>query len=186
MKVMCLRTGDKYGREYVDTLYRMLARHTTVNFDFECITESQWPGWWGKMDLFPAKERLVFLDLDIVITANVDFLFEYQGEFCAWEDPQQGKYNGSIYCVGPQFGNPIRELFLHNPGGVMRQFYSDQEFITHVIGLRDTWQKLAPGKVKSYKCDRLEDGPGEAAIAVFHGDPKPHTFTRGWVKEHWR
>src|SRR5215471_2951818 len=50
-------------------------------FTFQIITHSEYPGWWAKIDLFPPKERIVYLDLDIVICANVDFLFDYQGSF---------------------------------------------------------------------------------------------------------
>jgi hypothetical protein len=153
-------------------------------FDFEVIRESQFPGWWGKMDCYPTTDRTIILDLDIVIAGNVDFLFEYEGEFCGWQDHQGAYYNGSIFSAAQGFGANIRNAFVANPSGIMGQFYADQEFITSIVGLGDTWQKQAPGRVKSYKFDRLYDGPGDASIVVFHGPPKPHEVN-GWVKEFW-
>ena len=52
----------KYSYDYVEKLERGLHRHTTYDFDFDCITRSKYPGWWAKMDLSqPKKERSIWI-----------------------------------------------------------------------------------------------------------------------------
>ena len=181
MRVVALRTGNKYGPEYAERLYTGLARNTTVPFEFEVITETKYPGWWGKIELFPPKERIVVLDLDVVITGNVDFLFEYDGPFCAWKDPWAEGLNGSVHSIAPGYGEQLRATFEKAPHKIMLAYLSDQEYL-RTQTKPDYWPA---GLVKSYKADHLEKGPGAARIVVFHGLPKPHQ-AGGWVKEIWR
>lgn len=183
-KVVCIRTETKYGPEYSERLFRGCLRHAGGPFTFEIHTKAEFPGWWQKLMLFPPKERTVYLDLDVVITGPIDFLFEYGGSFCIWGDPWNGRYNSSVMSIAAGFGAEIRERFLADPNSIMASFHGDQEFIAHVIPRADTWQNFAPGKVKSYKADHLENGPGEASIVVFHGQPKPHELG-GWVRDAW-
>ncbi len=184
MNVVCICTGTKYGPEYVERLQNGVRRHAKLFTVFNCLWETKFPGWWGKMDLFPPRERTVYFDLDVVITGNIDFIFEYGGPFCIWEDPWNGGYNGSVMSIAEGYGQKLRDAFLADPEKAMREFRSDQEFIRYHAPHADTWPKS--GKIKSYKADHLEDGPGDAAVVVFHGEPKPHEFTDGWVKEMWR
>jgi hypothetical protein len=179
--VVCLCTGDKYPFIYVDRLYRGLTKNTTHPFVFQPVTVSRYPGWWGKMEQFAPTQRTLLLDIDIVITGNVDFLFEYGGQFCAWKDPWQPGMNGSVYALAPGFGAAIKEKFVANADTIMRQYYSEQEF------LRDqTSPEYWPaGRIKSYKADHLEGGPSDARIVVFHGRPKPHECGN-WVRDYWK
>lgn len=176
--------GGPYGREYVDRLCCGVRRHTRHNFTVTLVADPPFPGWWQKLMIFPPFERTVYLDLDVVITGNLDFLFEYEGPFCIWGDPWSGHWNSSVMSIAPGFGGAIRERFLADPLAAMRRFHSDQDVIYDVIPFADTWQRIAPGRVKSYKADALEAGPGEAAIVVFHGEPKPHQLN-GWVRDAW-
>lgn len=186
MRVVTLCTGDKYGREYVDRLYYGLARHTTKPFEFECIRESEYPGWWGKLEIFPPKERTVFLDLDTVITGNVDFLFEYDGPFCILRDfYHRQQFGSAIMSIAPGFGGSIIESFVADAPRIMRRLHGDQDWIFEQVKTADHWQDLYPGKIKSFKAHDLLSGPAGASVVCFHGQPKPHECN-GWVKEHWR
>ena len=197
----CVKTGDKYGVKYVNRLASMVARHTTRPYSFLCFTDLpaapgldansvpltyNLPGWWNKIMLLAPTVRTVYLDLDVVITGNIDFLFDYQGPFCIWKDPWGDKFNSSVMSIGPGFGAEIQTNFMANSDEIMKTFYGDQEYISSIVKHADTWQDVAPGKVKSYKADKLQDGPGEAAVSVFHGNPKPSDFGEGWVKEAWQ
>jgi hypothetical protein len=187
MRVVCLHTGDAYGPEYVGRLYAGLARHATRPFDFVVVREAPWPGWWGKLVLFPPEVRTVFLDLDVVLTGPVDFLFAYAGDFCLWGDPWNGRWNTSVMAIAPGFGTEIRRRFLAEPEGIMRRLHGDQDFVAEVLWPHaDTWQTVAPGQVKSYKADHLEAGPAGASIVVFHGRPKPHELPLDhWARRAW-
>ena len=95
--VLCVRFGNKYGREYVERLRNMVARHLTVPYEFACLTDDQHDipgvrkiyqpnanyakGWWHKVHMFdstlPLRGRILYLDLDVVIHANMDKLTGY-------------------------------------------------------------------------------------------------------------
>lgn len=189
MKVVCLRTGNAYGPEYVARLYSGLARNSTRPFNFECIGHSKFPGWWGKLGIFPPRERTIFLDLDTIITGNVDFLFDYDGEFAILRDFwRKNGYGSAVMSIAPGFGGEIYRRFIEEPDATMRRFHGDQEFIETVIKGADLWQDMFPGKIKSYKADYLEHaGPQGASVICFHGVPKPHNVEHvGWISEAWR
>ena len=94
--VVCIKWGTKYGPEYVNILYAMVKRNITIPHKFVCITddptdltpgihilpmqESIVEGWWHKLTLFKPTigdltGRILFLDLDVIITGNIDCFF---------------------------------------------------------------------------------------------------------------
>jgi hypothetical protein len=187
-RVVCLRTGDRYGPEYVAYLEQAVRRSTDQPVLFEVIREgARFPGWWQKLCLFPPPQRTVFLDLDVVLVDSVEFLFDYVGDFCVWGDPWNGKWNTSVMAIAPGFGAEIRDRFLEDADAIMRRLHGDQDFVAEVLWPHaDTWQTVAPGKVRSYKADHLEAGPAGAAIVVFHGQPKPHELPpEHWARRAW-
>ena len=92
--VLCVRYGSKYGREYVERLRNMVSRHTTVPYEFVCLTDDPKPIegvrsivqpnagyvklWWHKVHMFDplldVQGRILFFDLDVVIHNNIDKL----------------------------------------------------------------------------------------------------------------
>ena len=92
--VICLKWGDKYSAEYVNKLFNSVKRNTSVPFSFTCFTEdhsgidsdirieplphSTIQSWWNKLYLFSDAmpfnygDRILFIDLDTVITGNID------------------------------------------------------------------------------------------------------------------
>lgn len=187
-RVTCVNTGTKYAdHDYTGKLFRSLWRNSTLGHAFTCITKSEWPGWWGKMDAFPCSERVVLLDVDLVITGNVDFLFEYDGPLCIRKNPWPGAWcDTSIMSVSPKVGRWIADAFFAAPHAIIKKFRSDQEFIASLFPESSTHVWPA-GKTKSYKADNLEAGPDGASIVTFHGEPKPHELPANhWIKEFWR
>ena len=62
-----MKWGTKYGPDYVNKLYDGVRKHTTLEYNFYCLTdnasdlnpnikaiplEGGWTGWWGKATLF--------------------------------------------------------------------------------------------------------------------------------------
>ena len=101
---ICINWGTKYGADYVNRLYGMVARNTTPPFTFTCFTDNsdnfrpevdavplpelsfELPktkkGIWPKCRLWSEKLAhlsgpVLFLDLDLVVTGNLDSFFEY-------------------------------------------------------------------------------------------------------------
>ena len=89
--VCCVKAGDKYDSDYVNTLYLMIKRYLTIPFDFICLTENSQnlfkqikvinlddrsiKGWWNKCLLFKPgllNGSCLYLDLDMIIVKNID------------------------------------------------------------------------------------------------------------------
>jgi hypothetical protein len=75
-----------------------------------------WTGWWGKATLFselPWEGRMVYIDLDTVITGSLDDLLNYRGAFATmstqdiWCETAKDGYNSSIICWHTSFGRQI-------------------------------------------------------------------------------
>ena len=96
INVCCVKAGDKYDSDYVNTLYLMTKRYLTTPFDFICFTEnSQYllkeikvinledrsiNGWWNKCLLFKPgllSGSCLYLDLDMIILKNIDEFIIY-------------------------------------------------------------------------------------------------------------
>jgi hypothetical protein len=109
--IVCLKWGNKYGPEYVNTLEQMVRRYCTLPFEFVCFTENPTGlnhtvkvmplptsygvnGWWHKPLLFnpslPLQDpqgTILYIDLDVIIFRSIDNLFTYKpGEFCVIRD----------------------------------------------------------------------------------------------------
>lgn len=97
LTVVCLKWGEKYGTDYVNKLSAMVRRNLTLPYRFVCMTDNprglncetaplirDLAGWWGKITLFShtLPGRLLFFDLDTVITGNIDGFAKYAGPFC--------------------------------------------------------------------------------------------------------
>jgi len=182
--VVCVNVGTKYSEEYVEKLEAMVSQHTKYPFNFVCIRASEFPGWWAKLDLFNKRsERTLYFDLDTVIVGNIDPLFEYNGPFAIIKDWWAHGYNSSVMSIAPSFGRHIRTQFHKD---YMVRYHGDQDWITERAPRADLWQTIAPGAIGSYKADHLEDGPEDFSVVCFHGVPKPHEFTEGWVHDAWK
>ena len=91
INVCCVKAGDKYDSDYVNTLYLMTKRYLTTPFDFVCFTENSLnllkqikvknledrsiKGWWNKCLLFQPgvlSGTCLYLDLDMIILKNID------------------------------------------------------------------------------------------------------------------
>lgn len=212
--ICCLKQGMKYGAEYVNKLFSMVKRNITIPFDFVCFTDISKgidssvrveslpynaPYWWGKMGLYKAKidgvntEKLLFFDLDVVITGNIDGLCRFESDFaCAKDYPY---HSLSVYDKRQKWGNTsvllltvgsqakIWETYIKK-GCSLNEKFGDQEWINeNFYGKCD----LIPERfVKSYKLHELAgDEIPDCQVVMFHGRPKPHECG-GWVAELWR
>ena len=157
--VVCVKWGNKYIPQYVNVLYNMVKRHTTVPYDFHCITEDpngldphikviklpNHPGiktWWSKLWMFgsefPLKGNVLFFDLDVIIFKNIDVLFTHNpGKFmiirdfnrCRMGDKWQNS-NSSTMRWETGTMDFLWNEFNADPGRVTRKFPGDQDWIT--------------------------------------------------------
>ena len=198
MLVACVKVGTVYGPEYVNRLAAMVARNTTREYRFVCLTDdpggltcealpigTDIPGWWAKLVLFKDRvfsERVIYLDLDTVICGNIDFLFDYSGQLAMLRSfLPPSRYGSAVMSFLPGLGY----LWSDFTRDVMDRLYGDQDWIAERATTVDCWQDLAPGAIGSYKVDELTEGPKDFAICCFHGEPKPHDVVDGWVGDVW-
>ena len=159
--VVCLKHGSKYSSEYVNKLHNMCKRHLTVPFEFVCFTddlrgidaniktitlkEIGVSGWWYKPMFFdknfPLDGTLLYMDLDIVINANIDNLFTYQPDkFCIIRDFNRSlrhdwnRMNSSIFRLKSSSMGYVFDNFMESHEMNIRRFQN-----THSCLLGPTW-----------------------------------------------
>ena len=208
LTVYSMCTGDKYDPEYARVLKRMVTRHLSIKHRFVCISDKHidgvdtidpptpYPGWWGKIGLFKFTGQSLWLDLDVVLTGNIDGFVGTdktlricrnwaqsghggcQSSVMYWEDAEWilDSFEYDIYACWP-------------PSNIRPKLWGDQEYLTM---LRDEdsldVDYFDETQVASYKYHCLPrllfDGPPRnTRVVVFHGKPDPHEVSDPWVIE---
>jgi hypothetical protein len=239
--VICMKWGTRYGPEYVNRLYASVMRNTTRPTRVVCYTDDatglvegiepyplpeidlpeEWR-WkpWRKMSLW--QENLegvegdcLFLDLDLLITGNLDDFWDYKpGTFCVilnWTQKAQKIGNTSCFRfhVGqaPELYHQIQDDFWPNK----KKYRNEQDMITRQLDVVNFWPAewcvsfkhtlMPPWPLNFFQAPKL---PKDAKIVVFTGKPDPedavvghfpvksawkklykHVRPTPWIAEHW-
>lgn len=222
--VMCVLWGDKFSKDYVYNLKSAIERNTTVPYKFVCLTDQVLEGvdtlilrpglegWWNKMQLFDGriKGRIVYLDLDTLITDNIDWLLTYDGPFAGIEDlgsvnsHQQhlkGKFQSGVMAWESGEADWVWNDFNFRKVLTTSAFRGDGEYLESIIPThkRALLQRVFPQQIKSYKYDVYPNNIGKSSIVCFHGRPsiiqsmtetvKTSIATyepQEWVGKYWR
>lgn len=153
--ILCVRFGNKYGREYVERLRNMISRHITVPYEIVCLTDDQHSisdvrkiyqpnsnyarGWWHKVHMFdsnlPLAGRILYFDLDVVICNNIDKLATYSTKnFIGIHDfnrkffPSWQYLNSSVMAWNHGTQSHIYNQFIKDPNQAQR-LQGDQDWI---------------------------------------------------------
>lgn len=229
-----MKWGAIYGSTYVNRLYAMVARHLSRPHRFICLTDDPggirpevecrtlpaieladapvYSGWRKLSCLGPELDDLegqvLFLDLDLVIVAGIDSLFEHPGAFCIIENFTQlgrGVGNSSVFRYQAGAHRPVLERFCADAAQIIRHYPNSQTYLSKAVGELTFWP---PEWCRSFKHDCLPTRPlrpfkraripADAKIIVFHGEPKPPDAARGlwpksltglrpvpWIDEYW-
>ena len=225
--ILTLKWGTLYGPRYANRLQKAVSRHLTLPHQFHCFTDDSSglspeikthplpdleglpdrlnPSTWLKLTLFADNlaEGLtgpsLFLDLDLLVTGNIDCFFSYEPDKIAiihnWLTPWK-----TILRRRPEIGNS--SVFRFNSGAtqhVLDQYHSEREYalanfhppqtyLTHCI--RERMVFWPEDWVRSFKrhCRPLfpfnhfvaPRFPKEARMIAFHGKPDPHTALEGY------
>ena len=215
----CVCYGDKYPVEYVQKLYNMVQRNTTLEHNFFIFTDNiemeidghvnirTFPetlnGWWNKMQLFRPDTLdgdTLYMDLDVVITGNIDCFFNYEPEadFIGMNDfnPDTKIFNSSVFKFKPEaMKSKLWQPFTDDRTKWLR-YSGDQNVISDLIighpGTRsfpDSWTqsyKWYDRKGRRYHKGKWTfEHNGESLVTVFHGEPNPHQSDMDWVKKAW-
>ena len=219
MNFACVCYGKKYSVEYVQKLYNMVQRNTTLEHNFFIFTDNiemeidghvnirTFPetlnGWWNKMQLFRPDTLdgdTLYMDLDVVITGNIDCFFNYEPEadFIGMNDfnPDTKIFNSSVFKFKPEaMKSKLWQPFTDDRTKWLR-YSGDQNVISDLIighpGTRsfpDSWTqsyKWYDRKGRRYHKGKWTfEHNGESLVTVFHGEPNPHQSDMNWVKKAW-
>lgn len=226
VNVVCLKWGEAYGPEYVNHLYNMVRRNLSYSFRFICLTEQsegitpeveifplpefEEPPWqyarycsaWRKIALFKPdlagmQGKVLFLDLDVVITQSIDALFFYSNKLTIIENwYQKGRLAGQASAFCFTAGQPVALLdqYLDDPIKVLEKYRTEQEYITGALGINgfdffpEFWcqsfkKHCMPNGVKRFFSSKVRQ-PHDAKIIIFHGRPNPPDAINGtWGKK---
>ena len=193
MLIACVKTGKKYGANYVKRLQAGVYRNLSGNHKrhcFVCYTDdpvegvtchhlpAALPGWWAKLGLFMTGEPMLYFDLDVVITGDLTRALEWP-DFGILKDPWLPGYNSSIM----RLTGSERHVWEQFHPSVMNMMRGDQDWINIAMPGAATFPN---DWFPSFKADQITDEPPPGAMAVnLHGFPKPHQMTSGWVPRVW-
>ena len=182
LTVLCVRFGTKYGREYVERLRNMAARHIKVPYEFVCLTDDINPIegvrsivqplagyhrlWWHKVHMFdaglPLSGRILYFDLDIIICADVEKLIRGSGnKFLGIRDfnrkfhPGWNILNSSVMSWLHGQHSYIFEDFKRDPLHAQK-LLGDQDWIWRVAKQKITF--WPDDVIQSYKWEIRERG----------------------------
>ena len=211
-----MKWGSRYGPEFVNRLYNSIKRHTKKTTKLYCFTDdikginkniickplpkiklpetiSLTP--WRKLSVWQhpldkLKGDVLFLDLDLVITGNLDRFFDFNpGKYCVIENwTQIGEDIGNTSCFRFPVGkyDYIFKKFQKNPEEVWKKFHIEQIFLSAEIKDQIFWPS---DWCKSFKHNLLPFWPlriwkpailpKETSIVAFTGKPDPDDVIKG-------
>jgi len=225
--VACIKWGTKFDADYVNKLYAGVKRHTTVPIKFFCFTENPvglhpdiithdfgYPnieGWWQKLWLFSddmdvnrsPQGRVLFIDLDTLITGNIDHYVTQDRGFVCLRDLWSGGINVGSAMMSFEMGKhtQIWNTFEKNPAAAIASLspHGDQKWIQQHQPERIYWQDLYQNEILSFKSHCRNGLPKNARIVCYHGLPSIvesltiTTRVQGfvipptpWVADHWK
>jgi len=229
----CVIHGNLYEWGYVERLYRMVSQNLSYPIRFHVFTESSrsvpnhmikhcltdWHGvegrkraWWYKMQMFDPKHvagQLLYLDLDVVVTGNLDWITGLDRQFFwsikdfryLWRPSWQGINSSMMYWDTTKFQDIWDNFRSRDLASVMRQYAGDQDFLSDLIDQK-TRRFMDPDLVRSWRWQVKDGGmdmrtrsynrPGAGAVItpqcsviVFHGNPKPHEVPDHAIQQRW-
>jgi len=204
LNLVCVRVGDKYGPEYVETLFDMLLRNLTQyegEIKLWCVTDRPedvpepvqiiaadptLKGWWAKVSLFSPDmpfgegERVVYFDLDVAITGRLEDLVETKGIVKDWF---YDAYNSSVMVWDH---GEHREVWDEFDPATTEVYGGDQDWITYAArNAGNPWNEFPAPWFVSYRKSATTWPPSDCKAVIFHGNPKPAEAT-GWVENVWK
>jgi hypothetical protein len=164
--VLCMKWGAKYGPDYVNRLYGMVARRLSLPFRFVCltddpagiradvacapipplppITQPKERGWLKLASFSPELQSLLgdvvlYLDLDVVIMGSLDPLFEHPGVLPLirdWYHPVRLVGNSSVYRYRPAEQYGLFDAFCRDTDAIVQRIRNEQEFLSEYLEAR--------------------------------------------------
>lgn len=177
MIVCCvLRSGGCYTPEYAERLKEGVNKNLSGH-EFVCFSdvdvpdriplETDWPGWWAKLEIFRLTGKVLYLDLDTVIKGDLSEIASYPHRFTMLSDFYTGKPASGVMAWDGDYSFLMND-YRH---GQSYPGHGDQGYIGSKVE-PERFQDLFPRQVTSRKVKNTRN-PNER-IVCFHGKPRPH------------
>ena len=196
---VCVYWGDKYSPEYVQKLYNMVSRHTTIDFNFIVFTDHvklnkmvngdievrqfahhEYQGWFNKMQLFSPEAKLVgnnlYMDLDVVILKNIDSFYSHgdDNSFAITRNFNLSTkiFNSSIMKFNNNTATPlVWDKFIADKSNFLRM-HGDQDIISSCIERSPHLKPFPDEWTFSYKWFSRQTPRYAKSDWTFEQDPK--------------
>lgn len=198
--VCCYTPGGDYDAHYKDYIGR-LAEGVLKNSSADtlhCISimnledipnvtrleplKGDWKGWHIKAeifrkDLWEGYDRVLYVDLDTIVTSNIDDILQSEDEVTMLRDfykPQVWE-TGMLYFDPKIFDGLYEEFLSRNPKG---KEVKDADIISNFLRRKGVMPSFFQDSfpVGSYKVDVCRDDRRwtDFSVVCFHGNPRPH------------
>lgn len=179
VNVLCMKWGVKYSADYVNKLYRAVARHLSLPHRFICLTDDPagidagveiFPlpsmpvdisgperGWTKILTfsetLYDLQGKCLFLDLDLIILDSIDEFFTLDGDVLIIRDwlKHDGTGNSSIYRFEVGKHTYVLEEFIKQWPALKQEYRNEQEFISAILLQKNTLKYWPDVWCKSFK-----------------------------------
>ena len=206
--VTVFRSGGDFTHYHVRWFKRQCDEHHP-GVPFVCLSDEpiegvkfifmryDWPGWWGKIELFEHFNNALFFDLDTVLLQPVWDILDHNPKGLMALRKLSGLLDGDPDSIGSGVMrwncdlSGITYAFRHDPDRYMAECnhkfnWGDQGFILSQVDRFEYLQEQFPNTVMSYK---REDGlnmgrkplPEWCRILCFHGQPRPWDVDEEYV-----
>lgn len=216
-----------YGPRHVNILKRAIDRNTTQTHRFICVTDD-WQGlnddievvqlWdkclalggcYNRLYVFSEVmrkylgDRFVCIDLDCVVTGNLDALLARREDFIINSYPKGGQgcatqqhYNGGLFMMDAGCRKQVWDTFdLERSPAILEERKtrrevcgSDQAWIAHTLGDGEAMFTQTDGVYDYRVLGNRGILPSDAKMVFFAGrrDPSIERQTVSWVRNHWQ
>lgn len=202
-----MKSGGIYTFDHVSKIKKQCQRHITIPYEFYCLSDKfddqfniisltdNFSGWFSKLELFKIMGPCFYLDLDTIITNNIDSILEKCLKSSADLVTLRDKISGQIGS-GLMFWNSDLEIiyktFIENKHifeskyGTRKQYsrgstiFGDQEILNQIVSQTNLTNSFFDDQngehIVSFKLD-LQHGKlfnqDIHKIVFFHGNPRP-------------
>ncbi len=198
--VVCVKQGTKYGPDYVNRLAAMVRRNSSHDPDFVCFTEDatgldggirhlplpdpDYQGWWNKVSLYRGDldgvgGRMLYFDLDVVLTGSIDPLLTYDSDFAIMDNDYVPGFNTSVFLLKTGSRPEIRDAF---NADMAAKYDGDQDWVAIMAPDAELWPA---GWCAPFRLRAAQTPPENCKAVVFSGRPNPADYPADWVRELW-
>jgi hypothetical protein len=140
-------------------------------------------------------ERVLLMDIDLVITGNLTPLFDIDADFVGWRPFRDWgrpcRFGGGIYLLRTGTRTHVWDQFtgLSSIDQARKAGFrgSDQAWISYLLASKEVYWDRKSG-IYSIRDMRGKETmlPNDARLVQFNGPQKPWQSRLPWVGEHWR